>query len=454
MTRGRISRPAAALVAAAALCGVAGAVETITYATPQGEIRSAEVVAVTKDELKDFSARVREGGRRVALNIPSRLVIAYRKGDEDDPNPWSKRLAKAYRLMAEGRYLTRDNVPGAEELLQGIAVSTERGVPGVEPIDPAHNMYALFHLIQARYEAGKGGKDAARLAAALRDVEQFLARTEKRKMTLVEVELPSLDAGGAAGAKAAEGPRKVKVFAWGDSRLVPEVLLMKARLLRESGKLTEAAAAFDEVVKLVQKNELSPLTLAAAILEKSEMEAAGKSTQDAESILRTAGNALRAEISRQKEPWSQSVVAQAGNRALLRGADLLLESAEKGQNSHDVPLARYRELLDGPGKDDPFLAAGARTGIGVCLYASGKGKEAYTTLLDVAVRAAQFPELTARALYYVGLAAPLYAREVESNGGSGALLREDGARWWGDLRERFPESPWSRKTESGKEASK
>lgn len=449
-----VSHPTAALAVAIALCGVAGAVETVTYATPQGEIRSAEVVAVTKDELKEFSARVREAGRRVALNMPSRLVVSYRKGDEDDPNPWSKRLAKAYQLMAEGRYVTRDNVPGAEELLQGISVSTERNVPGVEPIDPSHNMYALFHLIQARYEAGKGGKDPGRLATALRDVEQFLARTEKRKMTLVEVEVPALDAGGAAGAKPAEGPRKTKVFAWGDSRLVPEVLLMKARLLRESGKPEEAAAAFDEVVKLVQKNELSPLTLAAAILEKAEMEAEGKSTQDAESVLRTAGNALRGEISRQKEPWSQSVVAQAGNRALLRGADLLLESAEKGQNSYDVPLVRYRELMEGPGKDDPYLAAGARTGIGICLYRNGSGKEAYATLVEVAVRSTQFPELTARALYYLGLAAPLFAKEVESTGGSGALLREDGARWWSDLRERFPESPWSRKTESGKEPGK
>jgi len=443
----------ATIAVAAALCGTAGAVETVTYATPQGEVRTAEIVAVLKDELKDFSARIREGGRRTTLAVPSRLVVSYRRGDEDDVNPWTKRLAKAYQMMAEGNWVTKDKVPGAEEVLQGIALTTEKGVQGpvgqqVEPADPWHNMYALFHLIKTRYEYGRATKDAALLDKALKDVEQFALRSDKRRGALIDFEVPAAGAEGEAKPDKpdkSEKTRKSKVWAWGDSRLMPDVMLLKAQILRAQGKVAEAATAYDDAAKYVEKHELSPLVLAQAILDRAEMEADGKTIQEAEQLLRAAGNTLRTLASRQKEKWCQGVVGQAGNRALLRGADLLLASADQKQLGYTVPLEKYRELLDGPGKDDPFLATGARTGIGICLYETGKGKDSYQALLEVAVRAAEFPEQTARAFYYLGLAAPLYANEVDASGGSGGLLREDGARWWNDLRERFPDSPWAKK---------
>ncbi|MGQ0612262.1 MAG: hypothetical protein ACT4PV_00720 [Planctomycetaceae bacterium] len=433
----------ALLAALAAFAATAAAVETVTYAHPDGGLRSAEVLAVTKDDLKEFSARIKEGGKRQTLTIPSRLVAAYRLGDDEASNPWSKRLSKAYRLLAEGNLVTKDNVPGAEELFTSIAYSTEKGVPGqVEPIEPWHNMYALFHLIVTHYEVGRGG-DKARLERGLKEVDQFVQRSEKPRGRTMDFDVPFTDRG-------VEGVRKAKIFSWGDSRLVPEVLLYKARMLRELGQTTEAAAAFEAVAEFVKKNDLSPTVLCAAVLEKADMESVGKASEAAEGILRAAGNRLRIEVTRQKEPWSQSVVSQAANRALLRGADLLLASAEEKKVSFDVPLEKYQQLQEGPGKDDPFLMTGSSAGIGICLYEKGEGERAYKVLLRVAVLGREHPEQVARALYYLGFAAPRYADEIDRTGGSGEIARAEGRRWWNDLVEQFPQSPWAKKVPAGK----
>ncbi len=436
-----------ALLAACAVVGAfaaaAAAVETVTYAMPEGGLRSAEILAVTKDDLKEFSARVKEGGKRQTLTIPSRLVVAYRLGDDEASNPWSKRLAKAYRLLAEGNLVTKDNVPGAEELFTSIAYSTEKGVPGqMEPIEPWHNMYALFHLIVTHYEVGRGG-DKARLERGLKEVDQFLQRSDKPRGRTMDFDVPFTDRG-------VEGVRKAKIFSWGDSRLVPEVLLYKARLLRELGQTTEAAAAFEAVVEFVKKNDLSPAVLCAAVLERADMESVGKASEAAEGILRTAGNRLRMEVTRQKEAWSQNMVSQAANRALLRGADLLLASAEEKKVSFDVPLEKYQQLQDGAAKEDPYLMTGSSAGIGICLYEKGEGQRAYKILLGVAVLGREHPEQVARSLYYLGLAAPRYAEEIDRAGGNGEIVRVEGKRWWNDLLEQFPASTWAKKVPAGK----
>jgi len=443
MAPARSLRPAA-LATLLLLASSTRAVETVTYALPDGGLRSAEVLAVTKDELKEFSARVREGGKRQTLTLPSRLVISYRLGDAEASNPWSKRLAKAYQLLAEGKLLTKDNVPGAEELFTSIAYSMEKGVPGqVEPIEPWHNMYALFHLLQTHYEVGATAGDKARLERGLKEVDQFLERTDKPRGRTIEWEVPITERG-------VEGVKKTKVYTWGDSRLVPEVLLYRARFLRELGRSAEAAAAFDAAAEFVKKSELSPYLLCSAVHEKAAMESKGKPSEEAEGILRAAGNRLRLEAPRQKEPWSQNLVAQAANRELLRGADLLLASADEQKVSYDVPLEKYRQLQEGQGRNDAFLMTGSNAGIGICLFRKGEGQTAYKVLLEVAVRGRDYPEQVARALYYLGLAAPLFADEIDRAGGSGDLVRAEAKRWWSDLAEQFPGSDWTKKVAAGK----
>ena len=133
--------------------------------------------------------------------------------------------------------------------------------------------------------------------------------------------------------------------------------------------------------------------------------------------------------------------------ALLRGADLLLTSAEQKKVSWDMPLNRYRQLKDGEGKRDPALFMGAQAGIGVCLTEKGNGEGAYQALLEVVVKGNDYPDQMAQALYYLGRASKLFADEVESAGGKGDFLRAESARWWNDLKQRYPTSSWAGKVQ-------
>ncbi len=426
------------LALAALIVAPVRADDTLEFATPDGKIQTAEVYSVTKESLEDFKGKGRISGRRKSLNIPTRLIISFARGNEDDFNQWSKRLAHARSLIAQGKLVTKGTAAGAEEVLKQIAFSTWKGTPGQEKSERVHpwqNMYAVYLLVKTQYLAGKDGSRPERLDQALKSVEQFRTRTRSKSKT-VAWDVPVKG-----------GTDSRKIFAWGSSWLEPEVLLYKARILRAQGKTAEADAAYEDVIKLVKDKKLSPITLTTARMEKAEMDADGKSSEQAERLFREAGNWLRGEAARQPDAYSKGRLKRAANQALLRGADLLIKSAEKGGGiSYDVPLARYRDLRDRHGKEDAALLIGAQTGLGICLFHTDKGEEAYTTLLDVAIRGYDYPEHVQKALFYLGESAALFAKELDGSGGNGEFLRKAGKQWHADLRDRFPQSPWAAKT--------
>lgn len=236
------------------------------------------------------------------------------------------------------------------------------------------------------------------------------------------------------------------VWCWGENPLAGEVDLLEARVLAAQDQGAAAMAALDTLIDTAKKGDLSPHLLTDAVILRSEVEAKGKKTQEQEAIFRAAGNSLATLGRNQPDLFGKKVLGLASNRMYLRGADLLLASADQKESTYDPPLARYRELRDTEGKNDPLLYMGATAGIGSCLAEKGQGEEAYRTLLEVVTRGYEYPEQLARALFYLGKAAPLYAKEIDAQGGNGAFLREEGARWWADLKERFPTSQWAGRT--------
>lgn len=425
----------AAAAAALLLPGTAGAVDRLEYATPGGETLVRSIVAVSREDLKQFRVRAMIGGRKRRLDLATRYILSFRRGSRDDINQWSKKLANAYRLISTGQLATKENVPGAEEVLQAITFSTEKGTRGqerTEAVQAWQTMYALFYLIDVRYEIGIRDDNKDKLQQALQDVDQFRRRTEAKR-TL------KWDVPGDAGTK------ETKIWAWGSTWLWPQVLLHKARIQRALGDAAGAAATFDQVADMAKKEELSPHLIAEAVIEKATMEAAGKDSGAAEQIYRSAGNKLRSGIGSQPDAYGKRVLRQAANLALLKGADLLLASAAAKQVSYDVPLKRYQALASAEGRTDPALYAGAQAGIGICEVEQGAGGKAYKTLLWVVVNGYAYPEQVQRALYYLGKAAPLFAKEIEAQGGDGATLRRAGERWQDDLKQRFPDSPWAKK---------
>jgi hypothetical protein len=416
---------------------VAVAAEVITYAEEEGAIKTVPVVNVRTDSEEEFNARVLVAGRKRTLKIPSRLVVRFRRGDGDDINQWARRLATGKRLAAAGQLATRGTVPGAEEHFTRVAYTVEKGTPGqekTERAEPWHNMYALYYLIETRLEMGT----PERLQQALGNIEEFEKRSKAKKGRKLEFQVP--DPKG--------GTRPEEGFCWGATRLSLEVMLFKERILAALEKGAEATAAYDALIDLVKKKSLSPVLLREAIMGKAEIEALGKPSEQQEQIYASAGNTLTGLSRAQPDLYGKKVLRKAANLSLLKGADLLLESAQEGKLSYNLPLSRYRKLKEGEGKNDPALYMGALAGMGVCLTEQGQGQEAYEALLEVVDKGTQFPRQMARALYYLGKAAPLYAKEIEARGGKADFLRAEAERWHADLRERYPSSDWAKKVQA------
>ncbi|MHC4223956.1 MAG: hypothetical protein ACYSX0_08305 [Planctomycetota bacterium] len=408
--------------------------DTVKYAEIDGTVKSVQIVNVRHDNEKEFNAKALIAGRSRTLKLAARQIISFRRGDGDALNQWSRRLATGKRLMAAGQLSTRGTVPGAEEIFVKTAYTVEKGTPGQEKTEavlPWHNMYAVYYLIETRIKIGTPQS----LAEALKNVEEFKKRTENKKGRRIEWQVP-FEKGTT---------RTEKVFCWGDTRLWPEVMLYRARILAKLQQGAEAAQAYDELLDHAKKNRLSPHLLVDAIIGKADIEAVGKASEQQEQIFATAGNTLSGLARSQPDVFGKGVLGRASNRALLRGADLLLDSASEGKHSFDLPLSRYRKLKEGQGASDPELYMGALAGMGVCLTEKGEGQTAYEALLEVVVRGNQYPSQMARALYYLGKAAPLYAKEIEAQGGKGGFLREEARRWQSDLRDRYPSSDWAKK---------
>jgi len=427
------------LLLVALLAAPAAATDMLVYADKDGTIHRVQVYSVSKDDGKDLNSRILVGGRKRKLSIPARMVVSFRRGDPGAKNQWAKGLARGKRLMSSGQLATEGTVPGAEETFAKIAYTTEKGIPGEEEAYaalPWHNMYALHYLIETRLRMGTSGEGSeAKLQAALGNVEQFRLRSTKKKKMPWQV----------PGAKGST--RKQTVYCWGNNRLLPEVLLYEARILAALKQKDKALNAFDVVIGIVKKQNLSPHLLTQAIVGKAELQAAGEPSDKQESIFRSAGTTMAGTARSQPDAFGRGALGRAANQALLRGADLLLRSAEEKKVSWDMPLDRYRKLKDAEGKRDPALYMGAQAGIGVCLTEKGQGEEAYRTLLEVAVKGHEYPEQMALALYYLGRACRVYADEVEAGGGKGDFLRDESSRWWADLQQRYPRSRWAEKVD-------
>lgn len=410
----------------------AGAADLLRYAVADGTIKSVPVEQVRRESETEFVARVRVAGRLRTLRIPTRMVVSFVRGSSSDINQWSKQLAKGRRLMAAGQIATEGTVPGAEELFIKCAYSTERGTRGqeaTEQIHPWHNMYGLFHLIEARYKLGLQGK-SDKLVAALSDIEQFEKRSAGKERKLIDWEVP-----GAEGSVSTQ-----KVYCFGENRLSTQVMIYKARVLAAQGKAAEAKAAYDAVLDHIRKSKLSPVLMTTVILETAGLEAKDQDSAKQEQVFASAGNRLSAMASSESDRFGQQTLRRAANQALLKGANLLLRSAQEGKLTYDPPLRRFQDLKTGKGGQDPAVYMGAQAGIGICLTEKGEGKAAYEALLEVIVRGYDYPAQMARALFYISKAAKQYAKELDDAGGKGDILRAEADRWRQDLLDRYPSS--------------
>jgi len=418
------------------------AADNLTYAEKDGTLKTVALDTVTKSDGDKFVGYIRVGGRRKSLRIDARQIVELRRGDGDAVNQWSKGLARGMRMMAAGRIANQGTAAGAEETFAKIAYSIEDGTKGQEETERVHpwqNMYGQYYLIEARLKLGQGGNEA-KLNEALDAIAQFRKRTAAKSRAKIDMQVPDYK-GGSLSARA---------FGWGKNRLSPYVDLLEARVHAALKDPAKAGAAYGKVIEDATRANGSPVLIRDAVMEKAQIEAAGKDAQKAEEIYREAGTKLRSYANRQPDGFGREMLTKSANRALLRGADLLFDSALSGKYGIKVALDRYMSLQDSvEGKKDPALQFGARTGVGSCLVEQGgNGQKAYEALLSVVLEGYEYPDHVARALFYLAKAAPQYGDQIDKSGGSGAFLREEAARWKNDLKQRYPTSSWAKKATS------
>ena len=426
-------------VLAGTLAAPGMAADELVYAEKDGSLKTVALDTVSKSDGEKFVGYIRVGGRRKRLSIDARQIVSLRRGDADAINQWSKGLSKGKRWMAAGRIANQGTVPGAEEQFAKIAYSVEEGTKGQEETEEVHpwmNMYGHYYLIEARLKLGQGGNEA-KLNEALDTIAQFRKRSEAKSKSKLDMQVPDYKGGSLSA----------RVYGWGENRLSPHVDLLEARVHAALKDFPKASAAYTKLIEEAVKKNGSPVLIRDAVMERATVDAEGKDAQKQEEIYRDAGTKLRGYANRQPDAFGRDLLTKAANQALLKGADLLFESALAGKYGIKVALDRYASLRDSAeGKKDPALQFGARTGVGSCLVEQGgNGQKAYESLLSVILEGYEYPSQVARALYYIAKAAPQYADEIDKSGGSGAFLREEAARWKNDLKQRYPTSSWAKK---------
>ncbi len=427
----RIKQAMTAAFVVALLATSLRADDRLEYAEEDGTIKIAPVAKVLKSTDRELIVKARVLGRSTRLKLPVRRVIEFRLGNSEAVSQWSRQLAKAKRLMAVGKLATEGTMDGAEALLQKIGASTEKGIPGEEKAystRPEHNMYAILYLIETQLMMGRAGV-ATKFDAALDSVKQFRARSTakyKKKMTMTV------------------GGQTKSVYGWGPNWLGPYVDLLEARIQAAKGGRTKALELYSQLDASLKKNNGSPRLLTYAVMERAAVETKGTDITAQERVYRNAGVLMARYARTQRDQFGKNELQTAANRALIRGADLLLENAHKTK-SYQNALKRYQTLKAGEGQKDRAVLIGARTGIGICLTEMNQGEQAYHELLAVVVNGGGQPEHASKALYYLGRAAVRFAEEIDGGGGDGAFLRTESKRWWHDLIERYPGSGWAKK---------
>ena len=445
----RDARPAGRLpLAVAVLCGAsllsfaraAEADEIRAYDPATGEIRTERVFEVLDETWTQISYR--PGPGKPLAKIDTRLVIEIRRSADDSQ-------ATAYRAAEEE--LARGNHAAARNAFGQIAggglvkdpandTLTWKPFPAPEAGKAKWYLaYAQYQCALALYREGKAKGDKSILAYALRALES--------------------DAAGEKGF--------LQRYKEGKSRYYADAMNLKALVLLELGKPTEAAVAFDDLYK--KSLELSAPSLAPRWSYEAKRgtgliaEAKGVGTE-AEANYEAAAAALQSLLEKAPDLWSRREFGRYFNEARVQKARVMRESAEKAGSPAEfgrlrtflqtfTPEALKAKFPTSPPEVFDAVVAGAmapsvqaivENGVGLAYLYEKKYVDALFAFNEVRVKHYAVREEVPRALYYMTKAAEGAAQaavKAEAKTlfeGQAAAARSELARAWKD-------TPWASK---------
>lgn len=412
-------------------------------------IKCAEILPETWAEVE-----YRERERGPTKKVPMPLVVDIRRtsGGKDKSN-----------LEAAARELDRGNLTEARTALRDVAgggFSVKGGTRYFTPFVPRGataargkrapwtNEYAHFYYAKALVLEGRGSGNEKLLEEALLCLDD------------VPNPAPEIDPKDKDQSPGTTGGFLGR-FKGGNSRWLPEAMLLKAWALVALKRYDEAAAAFDELFNQAVGVGLSPRWVYEAKLGAGMIAEAQSDTEKAVQAFERAPTALDTLLSQAPNRCLRLEIGRYYSQARARAAALLVRRAEAANTdgeyvklksflSDGLPEALQAKFRGRPPEQLEALMAGARdpdaqavtlTGLGMAYRAEQRFDDAIFALRSVAVRYFGARSYAAMALYYLALTAGDAAKTAKADVKSVYEALKTGALK--QLKTEYPESPYA-----------
>jgi len=222
----------------------------------------------------------------------------------------------------------------------------------------------------------------------------------------------------------------------GDHRLLPEALLLQARLGNTRRDVDAVDLAVESIVQLVDAGRVTPDWKPRALLERGDAELVTDSLDRARRTFERArdeADRARREVADSRPDLVPVVDALHLQARVGIGSVMLANDDLAGARAHFERLAREAE-------GDPAALVAAENGLAEADFREGgKLKQAQLGFARVALRAAGNPDEHARALYYLGRCAAELGEAGEEPGG---VLKAQA--YFEDVQKWYPNTRWAR----------
>jgi tetratricopeptide (TPR) repeat protein len=423
--------------------------DEIVYRDPEtcGDVtvHAEEITAETWTEVT-----YTERARGPALTVPTPLVVEIRRSTDD---PQAKRLRSAVRELQRG------NAAEAARVFKtlsggGYSVNLETGARQYTPFtqnDPPGRgkrpewirEYAHFYYAKALVEQGESSGDHAVLEEAL--------------LALDDGVVPGVDGNVHSGGF-------LKRFEGGNSRWLPEAMLLKARALGDLGRTDEARKAYDDLKAKAIGIAIGPRWAFEALLGPGRLAEQGGNALDAVTQYGRAADLMIQLLRDETQPCYRRELGRLYSEARMHAAGVMLEQAEKNKSPAEFATLRAYIQAGTPealrhdpkvtvlpksqqdaivaGAMDPAVQAVAQNGLGLAYLQEKQYGAAILAFRSVEVTAFEVPEQHARALHYLAVAAGEAAKTAQGD----AKAYYEGIRDASvqRLKAEHPDSPWSR----------
>jgi hypothetical protein len=403
-------------------------------------IRCHEVLPETWTEVE-----YRETARGPTKKVPLNLVVEIRRtsGGAERSNLEAAIQELDRGNLTEARQALRDLAGGGYKVEEGTkkfyAFPKPAGARGRRPAWT--HEYAHFHYGRALVLEGLRSQNDALLEEAL--------------LVLDDVPVPG------AGAETSGG--FLGRFKGGNSRFLPDAMLLQAQALGGLKRWDEAAAAYSKLFDDAVGQGLSPRFVYEAKVGPGRLAEAQGDAAKAMQAYEQAPTALETVLSQAPNRCLRLETGRWYNRVRMLVGETMLKKAEAAGSAaayvtvkqffeESRPEALEKKFAGRPaeqlealisGARDPEVQAVAKAGLGQAYLAEKRWDEAILALAAVTVRSYTAREQAAAALYHLAkaadgalAAAPAEAKSVYQAIKDGALSR---------LKQDYPESPYATK---------